>query len=563
MAMERPHPFVRLNSRPLVDVETPPHKTVAPVASPELDEPVLAALEAVRQQETFVAAAEERLASMSASIAAAEAPPAEDDPVRAELAACEAERNERLAELSRLRSGAVVTQSIAASRAMRMEAAANRDSFTSELQQAVDSLSRARLQPLTDASKALFPPDMPRTPGGGLGWGLLLGGSDMRQSRLSAHSSRLPNTHRSPGVHSPHSPRSPRTPADPSTSAAGLLSSRASTAYSAAHPEVGGAPSSACGSCLGSSSLQGSQLYGSAVFGSEMHSPSAAFAGGSSAFAGGSSALAGGGSAFAGGGSAFAGGGHCGSSPRPSSHSQAGSPRTPRTPGGRSILSPLGIEGPLTQDNYAAAQAALAARALALAAHRQNAQLKLKRVPKPSLLRRSPRIRSQPGVDLEWYSGPPVGGMSRGLFSRCPNLDTPLEDPDQADEGGRRPRTSRHAPPSPSASLDGGSSVGLRASAHGSATPRPLSPPTLSGFNSSASRDGKPLLARPSSVSAVSGSHGTTRRGASRGSPPSRGQGSREQPQTAPAADLPPLGLSAEMSASVASSAVGGVSRGR
>ena len=79
-------------------------------------------------------------------------------------------------------------------------------------------------------------------------------------------------------------------------------------------------------------------------------------------------------------------------------------------------LSPLGPScSPLTQESYDAAQAAYQLELLRAPATKH---ANLSRVPRPSLLRRSPAIRSQKGVEQMFYVG---AQMPNSLFSRrCP-----------------------------------------------------------------------------------------------------------------------------------------------
>jgi hypothetical protein len=152
-----------------------------------------------------------------------------------------------------------------------------------------------------------------------------------------------------------------------------------------------------------------------------------------------------------GGGSAlFSGGSPC-SSPRSSPRSPGRSPgRSPRLaplsslpssplasasltqslslrPDTASPLVLLGIGGgaggALTLDKFAAAQAAYEQQKASMAVPRRS---QLSRVPKPSLLRRSPAIAATPGVPFSWYSGGANPDLE-GLFMRSERLDAPMD----------------------------------------------------------------------------------------------------------------------------------------
>ena len=77
--------------------------------------------------------------------------------------------------------------------------------------------------------------------------------------------------------------------------------------------------------------------------------------------------------------------------------------------------------GILTADAFEAAAIAYAKERAALPVPRHS---QLSRVPKPSLLRRSPGIASTPGIPFEWHNS---SGLDNKPFSRAPRLDDPLE----------------------------------------------------------------------------------------------------------------------------------------
>lgn len=165
------------------------------VSSSLSDEVIANALTLVREQQMLVTAGEQRLAEAQAAIETAETPPADDDPLLAKLFACKTEQIEHVAQLYRLRVDAERTEAIIAAQAMNAETTGFRYSFAQDLQQASAGLTRSRLLPLPERPKPLFPPDMPTSPGGGLGWGTLNGGQ--LPASCSPHSSRA---HSSPGL---------------------------------------------------------------------------------------------------------------------------------------------------------------------------------------------------------------------------------------------------------------------------------------------------------------------------------------------------------------------------
>ena len=522
--------------------EAPPQQAVRIVLGEQDGEPPKPVMtksdEIVAEAYAEVQKQEERLAALEKKLKTLRAAETSDDEATAQLEACIAERDEVSANLDRLNDVAAKTEVLELSAVLRDQSAQCRQAFTSELRLASDVLYRTRPKPRASKSpprvvlasnqiaiieqekldliKASQLGSSRRSAGGASGAeGVEADAADASFHSPSAMSSRRGNrTPRSRGGRN-----TPRTSSlshvqTPQTSglymgeAAGGSGGRStgggvcsmgltmpftcsSSAVGGAAESLSGGPSSSSvgigataaairfappsprGGCTPRSVGYPTPRSGAYTPRGGVHSPRAVLSPlGSRASLHVDSSAARAGASAAGG----SGAGHersgvtaaSGSSPRSS----------PRAPPTSSLLLQFG-EGPLTTDMFRSAQEAYM---LEQANQPVPRHAQLSRVPKPSLLRRSPAIAATPGIPFSWHPGPPLAvGPIIGLFARSPRLDEPLDydprnpivrhrktDPnaDAAAAG-----TSGSGPGSPPGSPRHGSSVGGKPN-----TPKPQTP---------------------------------------------------------------------------------------
>ena len=371
----------------------------------------------VQKQAALVADAEEQLVTLKKQVEYPEEADKSGEELQAELEACERTVHERNAELTRLRGSALIAWSASASLAMQGDVAMRRSAFSHELLHTEEVLAQRFDSVPEEPSKPLT------SPGGGMGWSV----------SLSGHA--LPHAPRSP-LPSPRSSRrhSPRTSPFPGDGGTASLSSsyysnngRDSPSHAPSTlPSLPSATFDPIHSRAAMSSLHGggSGVRIGASYASENNllTTPRSMLGGSS---GGLSPMRSSSPSTRAGGLRNS----LGSSSLSSAGSMIGSLTSGRPEGRR--LSPLAdalhAHGPVTYEAYEAVQSAYLGWKALLATSSKHANRS--RVPKPSLLRRAPSIRAQPGMASATYVNysPGVGPLK--LFSPSPRLDDPLGTP--------------------------------------------------------------------------------------------------------------------------------------